>query len=188
MKTVDELVALSDSCESGLNIVRICTYTASELKALANCLVKLTPDSRVVEIGTFAGRSASLLFQLQKDLNLDIHLIDNCMWHPEASGAAFNKMIATHFPGIPFDFHRMTSQSLGQSWNHAINFLHVDGHHDLEFVWADCEMWLPHVVSGGMVAFHDSDDAGVKKALDHFVTPTWEHLETVERVTTWRKP
>src|ERR1700735_273173 len=104
MKTVDELVAMSNACESGLDIVQICTYSEEDLRALANCLVTLPMQSRVVEIGVFAGRSASLYFQLQEALNLDIHLIDNCMWHTEQAMAVFNTMIATHFKDVPYDF------------------------------------------------------------------------------------
>jgi Methyltransferase domain len=189
MKTVDELVAFSDACESGISIVNVCTYSEPELRALAKCLVDLPMKSRVVEIGTFAGRSASLFFQLQKDLNLDIHLIDNCMWHTEVAMDIFHRMTATYFQDVPYLFHKATSQGLGVYWKLPINFLHVDGHHDLEFVWKDCELYLPHLVPEGIVAFHDStgESPGVTQAIDHFVKPTYELLETVGRVTTWRK-
>jgi hypothetical protein len=194
MKSVDELVAFSDVHGQGSNIVHTCTYSEPELRALAKCLVELPMNSRVVEIGTFAGRTASLYFQLQKDLNLDIHLIDNLTWHPETAMGVFNKMIATYFSDSSYVFYKTTSQELGKSWDLPINFLHVDGDHSFEGVQSDCELWLPHMVSGGMIGFHDIVDGSgnqhlpVAKAIDNFVRPTWEWRETVDRTMTWRKP
>lgn len=194
MKTVDELVAFSDVYGQGSNIVHTCTYSKSELRVLANCLIKLPVNSRVVEIGTFAGRSASLYFQLQKELNLDIHLIDVCNWHPEVALRFFNEMLASHFQGIPYVFHKTTSQELGKTWNLPINFLHVDGDHFTEGVETDCRLYMPFIVPGGMIAFHDIvDGAGVPHppvvtAIDKFIRPTWKELETVDRVASWRKP
>jgi hypothetical protein len=188
VKTVDELVYFSSTqTPTGKEIVGVVTYDDSELQALANCLIKLPYGSRVVEIGTFAGRSASLYFQLQQDLNLEIDLVDVCMWHPEAATAIFNRMISIHFKDVPYNFYKVRSQELGTSWKLPINFLHVDGHHDLEFVWSDCDLWLPHIVPGGFAIFHDSQDAGVMQAINHFVVPAFDLIETANRTTTWKK-
>jgi len=190
MKTVDELVAFANTQETGMAYFGCVTYREDELRAIAKCLVELPKNSRVVEIGTWAGRSASLYLQLQKDLDLDIHLVDSCIYFTDFAVSTFKKMISDHFSDVPFTFHKTTSQQLGSAWNLPIDFIHVDGCHDYNEVYEDCRLWLPHLVSKGMAAFNDStgEAPGVVQTLHAFVTPTWTHLETAGRVTTWRKP
>lgn len=201
MKTVDELVSFSSMhVPSGIEIFNVSSYTEPELRALANCVSKLRENARILEIGTWAGRSASLYFQLQQELNLDIHLVDS--WelvnllhqNPDKGMDTFVRVISTHFNYIPFTYHKMTSKHLGGLWRESINFLHIDGDHYLEGINHDCNVFLPFVVSGGMVAFHDCVDGNghpwppVANAIENFIASSWEHLETVERVMTWRKP
>ncbi|MCS7261539.1 MAG: class I SAM-dependent methyltransferase [Anaerolineae bacterium] len=46
----------------------------------------------------------------------------------------------------------------------------VDGDHSYEGVRSDIECWLPKVLEGGVVAFHDYRwSPGVKKAVDEIV-------------------
>jgi hypothetical protein len=47
------------------------------------------------------------------------------------------------------------SNEVAKSWTKPIHFLFIDGSHRYEDVMADFEDFLPHVVPGGIVAFHD---------------------------------
>lgn len=186
MKTVNELMAFSSKCAPGKCVFGDCSYADEELRALANCLVTLRKNSCIVEIGTFAGRSASLYFQLQKDLNLDIHLIDNWIFDPTFAMATFTKMVVDNFIDVPFNYHKMESNRVAR--NFLINFLHVDGGHNQEEVEGDCALFLPYVVPGGIVAFHDVPHPPVEEAIRKFVKPSYALVEAVGRMQAWRKP
>jgi hypothetical protein len=47
------------------------------------------------------------------------------------------------------------SVDIGKTWSKPIDFLFIDGGHEYEDVLADFETFSPHVVVGGIVAFHD---------------------------------
>ena len=50
-----------------------------------------------------------------------------------------------------------------------INLLFIDGAHTYEGVRGDIKNMVPHIVSGGVVIFHDYHMEGVKKAMDEFL-------------------
>ena len=188
MTTVEQLVAFSSLIEGqGVEDHQNCTYTSAELRALAEQLVKLPRASRVVEIGIYGGRSTSLYFQLQRELELDIHLIDNWSWDQVRAISIFSKLVIEHFSETPFTLHKMLSAYLGERWHLPIDFLHIDGWHDMNGIEPDCRLWLPWVIPGGVVAFHDSDCEPVGQCILKYCKG-WEPLSQTFRTTTWRKP
>lgn len=189
MKTVDELVAFSSGVEGqGIIDHQNCTYTVEELRALARRLIELPKGSVVVEIGTFAGRSASLYFQLQRELDLDIHLVDNWSWNQAHATKCFDTLVIEHFNEVPFTLHKMRSDYLGERWNIPITFLHIDGWHDMPGIEPDCRLWTPHVIKGGVVAFHDSDCPPVKECIDRYINSgSWVPMDLAYRTTTWKR-
>ncbi len=48
------------------------------------------------------------------------------------------------------------SHQAAKNWNTPIDFLMIDGDHAEQAVQQDWEDWHPHVVGGGIVAFHDA--------------------------------
>lgn len=50
--------------------------------------------------------------------------------------------------------------------DNSISFLFIDADHSYEGVLEDIELWLPKVAEGGVIAGHDYDWTGVKKAVD----------------------
>jgi MMP 1-O-methyltransferase len=48
------------------------------------------------------------------------------------------------------------SQAAADDFDHAIELLFVDGSHEYDLVLEDFEKWVPKVVDGGWVAFHDT--------------------------------
>lgn len=54
-------------------------------------------------------------------------------------------------------------------WNGPIEMLFIDGEHRYNYVKMDLEMWGKHVISGGIIIFHDSGHPGVKKLLDEMI-------------------
>ena len=49
-----------------------------------------------------------------------------------------------------------TSEEANKKWNKPIGLLFIDGAHDYELVKLDFELWYPHLIKGGIIAFHDS--------------------------------
>jgi predicted O-methyltransferase YrrM len=54
-------------------------------------------------------------------------------------------------------------------WNGPIEMLFIDGEHRYNYVKMDMEMWGKHVISGGIIIFHDSGHPGVKRVIDEMV-------------------
>jgi len=70
----------------------------------------------------------------------------------------------------------------------------VDGAHDYEAVKSDIQRWVPSVVPGGIVAFHDYGNhdrlpftAGVQPAVDELMTDGWQPAGLVESIKIFRK-
>jgi predicted O-methyltransferase YrrM len=68
-----------------------------------------------------------------------------------------------------FEHRRETSGSAARGWGSTpVSFVFIDAVHDYVNARFDLAAWLPHVVKGGMLAFHDTDSrrfAGVRRAL-----------------------
>ena len=190
MKSVDDLVEFAAAVEGqGLADNQNCTYTRPELQVLARHVAELPKQAMIVEIGVFAGRTASLFFQLHPEMEFDIHLIDNWSWNQTFAAAQFNKLILEHFNEVPFTLHKMRSDYLGPRWSGDINFLHIDGWHDMPGIEPDCQLWLPWVLPGGVAAFHDSDCPPVTHCIDEYVRSRgWLLIGEAGRTTVWRKP
>jgi len=51
-----------------------------------------------------------------------------------------------------------------------IEFLFIDGDHRYNYVKLDVELWTPFMVSGGIVALHDSDYHGVVRVIKEIIS------------------
>lgn len=190
MKSFDEIYEFSHATDgNGTEDHALCTATAAELKTFIPHVMALAPGSRVVEIGTYTGQSASVYFQVQQELNLDIHLIDCLYWNPKHAIHTFGDLVVDHFNDIPFTYHKMVSDLAASTWNLSIDFLYLDGWHDPPQVDRDFANWTPFLKSGGVLAAHDSTYPGVIDCLNKFIKADgWELLSEAERMTVWRKP
>lgn len=190
MKAFDEIYAFSCAAEgNGTHPHATCTATAEELAIFIPQVMALAPGSRVVEIGTYTGRSASVYLQLQKDLNLDIHLIDCLYWNPQHAAEHFWKMVVNNFEPteLAFTYHKKISSLAAEQWSLLIDFLYIDGEHEMPYVEQDFANWTPFVRHGGILAAHDSQLPAVAACLGHYAAG-WEMLATADRMTIWRKP
>jgi cephalosporin hydroxylase len=78
----------------------------------------------------------------------------------------------------PADVHPIKGYSVdvAADWSEPIGLLHVDALHTYDAVKADVEAWAPHVVTGGVIVFHDSHDPrfGVRQVADELARrPEW---------------
>lgn len=64
----------------------------------------------------------------------------------------------------------MTSAAALAGWTKPIGLLWIDGDHSYDAVSQDYYGWLPHVVDGGIIAFHDTYSwEGVRRLVDEEV-------------------
>ena len=65
-----------------------------------------------------------------------------------------------------------TSEEAVEGWNKPVEFLFIDGAHEYEFVKLDFELWHPHLIEGGVIAFHDTtgdQSEGPKRVIEEFI-------------------
>jgi predicted O-methyltransferase YrrM len=71
-----------------------------------------------------------------------------------------------------------SSPKVGAFWSTPLGFLFIDGAHD-DGVLADFDLWAPHVVPGGLLAFHDCEIPVIAKAVDMAEQAGWTRVEQV---------
>jgi predicted O-methyltransferase YrrM len=130
------------------------------------------PDgSVIVEIGSFKGRSTCCLAFGCKGTRKHVFAIDTfegnsgdfALGAMLSNGAefnepffeTFNRNIAKNGLAPYVTPMKGVSKKIGKDWNKAIDLLFIDGSHEYADVLADFETFYPHVVPGGVVAFHD---------------------------------
>lgn len=192
MKTFAEILAFSLGVDgNGTHEHAFCTATEAELRIFAKQVISLDPGSRVVEIGTYSGRSSSVYLQVQKDLNLDVHLVECLYWNPQYASERFWKLVVENFgfADVAFTYHKDVSCAVAAQWSLPIDFLYLDGEHEMPYVDEDFANWTRFVKSGGVMAVHDSDHHAVNACLDRYCRDgDWELLDSAQRMTIWRKP
>jgi predicted O-methyltransferase YrrM len=110
----------------------------------------LSGSGEIVEIGTFAGKSATALAMAQRDANgRPVHTID-IVEHPEVA-----KNLARL--GVDRWVRRITgdSRAVAAAWTRPIELLFIDGGHAYAEARGDIDAWTPFVVEDGLVVVHD---------------------------------
>ena len=69
-----------------------------------------------------------------------------------------------------------------QTPDESLDFVYIDARHDYESVRADIRAWAPKVRRGGVVAGHDYNLDGVKRAVDEWCASV---MVTTERSPSW---
>jgi predicted O-methyltransferase YrrM len=143
-----------------------------EAQWLFNAASGVPDGSNLVEIGSYKGRSTCSLALACRGSNRRVFAID-----PFDGGPDLPK--ADSLPEFEQNVKRCgvsgqvkpivgVSVEVAKSWNKPIQLLFVDGSHKYEDVLADFAGFFPHVVPGGIVAFHDVNEKwpGVLRAWD----------------------
>lgn len=154
-------------------------YTRREMMLLAKYATQIPYGGTAIEIGVYVGHTASILLNLERDLELDIILVDNWSWMMPDARASFDKMIEENFAETPFEGKWMLSKEaytdMCKSYPLRIDYIHIDGNHERgeDGVDTDCELWLPHLNAGGVALFHDADHSPVMDTINEYC-PGWE--------------
>jgi MMP 1-O-methyltransferase len=128
--------------------------TDEEGEALYELARSCTGDGVIVEIGSWKGKSTVCLgLGSQAGCSVPIYAID-----PHADYRFGDFKTNVERAGIAELVHPIASlsQPAADGFDEPIELLFVDGSHEYDLVLEDFEKWVPKVVDGGWVAFHDT--------------------------------
>lgn len=143
-----------------------------EAKILMDLAKSTPPETVIVEIGSYRGRSTiALAFGTLEGAGNRVYAIDPHLKFQGILGGCFGPADQAEF------YHNVVSANVGEivsvvslpsiaaarSWrDRNVSLLWVDGDHSYKAVREDFEAWEAYVISGGTIAFHDNTAPGVQ--------------------------
>ncbi|HEX6663169.1 MAG TPA: class I SAM-dependent methyltransferase [Gaiellaceae bacterium] len=138
--------------------------TDEEGEALYELARACTGAGVIVEIGSWKGKSTICLgLGSQAGSAVPVYAVDP---HADYRFGDFKDNVTR--AGITDLVHPVASlsQAAADDFDRPIELLFVDGSHEYDLVLEDFEKWVPKVVEGGWVAFHDTTwTAGPRKVV-----------------------
>jgi len=119
----------------------------------------------IVEIGSFKGRSTACLAMGSMDAGreiittIDPHTGARNIMHKVPEGGTekvFKENLLKFGVAEHVDPYTATSAKIAETWDKEIRLLFIDGDHDYEVARLDYELWEPHLITGGLIAIHDT--------------------------------
>ena len=112
----------------------------------------------IVEIGSWKGKSTVWLAEGSKaGKKLKVHAIDP---HKGYDSKPTLKDFTENIESAKVDDIVVpivkTSEEAAKSFRKPVEFIFIDGSHEYDDVKKDFELWFPKVMSGGIMAFHDT--------------------------------
>ena len=160
-------------------------FDEREARALYNKCIELPTKSVVVEIGSYLGKSSSLLAQICDDYSFYLTCVDPFLEtdvsefkkNMDGVGAKYTLMTYPEFwthGRAPWQARFEGTRQAGKAFKKEIDLLFIDGDHHKAGVELDLEVWGSKVKKGGTIVFHDylSSWTGVKEAVDENPTLT----------------
>ena len=138
-------------------------------------LVAALEPKIVVELGSHHGFSFAIFCQSVRAHMLQTVCYAVDTWagddhtgdYDEQVFATLSGHIREHYRHYAYLLRTRFEQAVSQFENNSIDLLHIDGLHTYDAVHTDFTTWLPKVVPGGVIMFHDimerKDDFGVWK-------------------------
>ena len=161
--------------------------------------------TNVVEIGSWVGKSSVVLGKaLQKRGTGTLYCIDPFDTSGDEESHQAYQTAQKNFKITPLEtfqknihhFHledqietlQGFSHDFSKEWDKPIGFLFIDGNHDYDAVLRDFLEWSPHLVPGGIIAFHDVyfDENG--KPTGRFPGPAQVIAKHIQPEGGWQKP
>ncbi len=154
------------------------------LGALAACV---PASGRIVEIGSFKGRSTVMLAKVAKHFGFQpivaidphTHVLTHATDSPSASSTydEFLHSIRSSGAESHVEVHRALSKDVSQTWDQPIRLLWIDGDHSYAGVQTDFHGFARFVQQNGVIAMHD--------ALNNFSGPIRVFVEQILRSGTY---
>jgi predicted O-methyltransferase YrrM len=156
LRTCDDVRPLAASIEGWLSDAQGC--------ALFRAAAATTGKGLIVEIGSWKGRSTAWLASGARQAGARVYAIDphtGSREDPEAATfEAFRANLAQAGLADVVEPLVTTSVEAARRLQGPIELLFIDGDHSYDAVRLDAELWLPKLVDGGIVMFHDVGTAG----------------------------
>lgn len=156
MQTCDDVRPFAASIEGWLSDAQGC--------ALFRAAAATTGKGLIVEIGSWKGRSTAWLASGARLAGARVYAIDPHTGSREDPKAATFEAFRTNLAHAGLeDFVDplvTTSAEAARALPGPIELLFIDGDHSYDAVRQDAELWLPKLVEGGIVMFHDVGTAG----------------------------
>lgn len=179
------------------------SLTEREQHLLWELVVAEVPEGGlIVELGLCWGKTAVVLALAAKQKQGRYWGLDN--WSLEGSYEEVERLLwetvgGDDDPRTPPDWSwALTKGNTGEHWDagQPVDFLLIDAGHDEVNVTKDCEMWIPSVAPGGLVAFDDVPSGpGWREHAHHAVreqmekwTGDWENAASWGKLWIRRKP
>ena len=144
-------------------------FTKDEAQELYNKADSLGKGATLVEIGSYCGKSSSVLGMVAHDNQDDLTCVDNFMTGIPSGEDVRETFIANmESGGARYILLPISSQEASIIYHKEIDLLFIDGDHLYRGVKLDCELWLPKLKVNGWALFHDYESSweGIKKAVD----------------------
>ena len=128
-------------------------------RALFRAAAQTDGRGAIVEIGSWKGRSTTWLASGARLAGHGVYAIDphrRSREYPEAeTEAEFLANLARNGLAAVVEPLVMTSDDAAARIAGPVELLFIDGDHSYEAVRRDAELWLPRLIDGGTVMFHD---------------------------------
>lgn len=132
--------------------------------ALFEAAAGTTGKGLIVEIGSWKGRSTAWLAAGARLAAARVYAIDPHAGSREDPAAAtlgeFRANLARAGVADVVEPLVMTSAEAARALDGPVELLFIDGDHSYDAVRLDADLWLPRLVEGGVVMFHDVGAAG----------------------------
>lgn len=156
IRTCDEVRPLAASIEGWLSDPQGC--------ALFRAAAATTGKGLIVEIGSWKGRSTAWLAAGARLASARVYAVDphaGSREDPDATTlAAFLGNLTNAGLADVVEPLVMTSAEAARMLEGPVELLFIDGDHSYKGVRLDAELWLPKLVEGGVVMFHDVGTTG----------------------------
>ncbi|MBB75435.1 MAG: hypothetical protein CMJ75_13090 [Planctomycetaceae bacterium] len=128
--------------------------TPRELRFLALLAACPTTPGAVLEIGSYRGRSTTLLARANQLVSSNaIVAVDHLL--QEGACEAFQETMRTAGVEHLVEFHQMMSWELALGWDRPLRLLWIDGNHSYESTHRDLASFAPSLADGAIVAIDD---------------------------------
>lgn len=166
-----------------------------EAELLYHSARRCTGKGVIVEIGSYKGKSAIWLAKgSQRGKNIKIYAIDPHEGYTEYAGA---KTPANTFAEFSRNIEKArasnlivpivdTSHHAALSFHEPVELLFIDGSHEYSAVKEDFHDWIPKVVDGGMVMFHDTIGyEGPRRVVNELVylSDQFKNIKLIDEIT-----
>ena len=166
-------------------------YDIPDLEAIDRYIRQIPIKYDMVEIGTWMGRSASVLAKYAKEQGQALYCIDPFYG---------NMVIPTFDYGVAFDFIQImveldlfdviriiplpSDKAACLPFLKRISILHIDGSHEFEDIKHDIVNFVPRV--NNLVICHDTDFEGPAKAIQ-YIPNNFQLIFSSNKIGIWRK-